>query len=277
MDAVKLAGLAVAVFGIGVIGFNLLTFALLLRHQPRPPGLWAALGRELLACLILLPVWPLWLLLGASYPRRVEALSSASAAGRPVVLIHGYAMNRTNWFWLGRAMAARGLGPLYAFNYFSLAAVKDSAAALSEFIESVCVKTGAREVDIVAHSMGGLVGRYYVEKLGGASRVAHLITIATPHRGSSLARFALGAGGRDHSEGSPLLLELERAGRTEEVAYTSIWSTCDNLVVPPQSSRLGGPGEDVVLDGIGHLGLLTSPRVVEAITSSLAQRRKASA
>ena len=41
-----------------------------------------------------------------------------------------------------------------------------------------------KTVDIIAHSFGGLVARYYIQKLGGENRVRHLVTMGTPHRGS---------------------------------------------------------------------------------------------
>ncbi len=253
--AVVLGAIAVA-----VVAFNLATFAVAFRSAPRPPRLWRAIWREMIASLLLLPAWPFFLLLGAVYGAR-------STGKRPVVLVHGYAMNRTNWLWLGRKLAARGLGPLHGLSYFSPNAVADSAAKLGLYIERLCVDCGASEVDVVAHSLGGVIARYYIEKLGGAPRIRRLITIATPHRGTRWARFAVGRVRGDLAHESPLVVDLgpPRLPRPE---ITSIWSTCDNLVVPADSSRLG-PG-DVVFDDLGHLGLLTSPRVADAVAERLA-------
>src|SRR4029079_19012508 len=78
-----------------------------------------------------------------------------------------------------------------------LASIEDLAEQLAVHIESVCADTGADRVILLGHSMGGLVARTYVRRFGARARVAKVITLATPHHGSELARLAIG-GGRQH-------------------------------------------------------------------------------
>jgi hypothetical protein len=265
LPAVRAVLLVVAVgFAVGLVGFNALTFAVAFARGPRPRGLARAVVMELLAGLALLPLWPLWMLIGASY-QAIEA--GGTGERRPVVLLHGYAMNRTNWVWLGRRLARAGVGPLYGASYFSPAPVAESARRLSAFVEEVRARTGARQVDIVAHSLGGLVARYYLERMGGAQAVARLVTIGTPHAGTRWGRAGWGRAARELTPGSPFLLELGRP--SEPVRYTSIWSRSDNLVAPPESARLAPLGDDVVFDDLGHLSLLVSPRVADQVAARL--------
>ena len=274
--------------------FNLLTFAVAFARPPRPRRLLVAVLKELLANLVLIPVWPLFLFIGARYQRR-HTDPTGRRRGRPVILLHGYLMNRTNWVWLGRALSRRGLGPLYGLSYLSTAGSERAARRLARFVEEVCAREGADTVDIVAHSLGGLVARRYIEHMDGGPRVRRLITIGTPHRGTGWARVIFGKAGRDlapplstvggHGQAP---IGSSNMGAPEGVLYTSIWSRCDNLVVPPESAQLtprlppdgaatataidasGDRLDDVVFDDLGHLSLLVSPRVADAVATRLA-------
>ena len=75
--------------------------------------------------------------------------------------------------------ARRGLGD-----------IADTSQALNAFADSVRAQTGAARVDLIGHSQGGLVGRYYIKYLGGASEVDSMISLGAPHYGTSLANLA---------------------------------------------------------------------------------------
>ena len=94
--------------------------------------------------------------------------------------------------------------------------------------------------DLVAFSMGGLVSRYYVQRLGGAERVGRFVTLASPHRGTRMAQLWPGAGGRQMRPGSAFLEDLNGdAAMLERHGFTSIWTPLDLMIVPPTSSVLG--------------------------------------
>ena len=92
------------------------------------------------------------------------------------------------------------------------------AAQLVAHVDEVLARTGATEVDLVGHSMGGLVARYAVEVLGLDDRVANVVTIASPHGGSPFAHLAgmvpghrgLTRAAAQMRPGSRFLRELER-------------------------------------------------------------------
>jgi pimeloyl-ACP methyl ester carboxylesterase len=246
------------------IAFNVVSFAIAFGRRPRPPRLGAAFLKELLASLVIVPLWPLFSLVGDGWEAAKDG-PWAPETRVPVVLLHGYGMNRTNWLWLGPRLSRRGHGPLYGFNYVSLRSVEHMAGELAAFVERVAALEDAERVDIVAHSLGGLVARYFMEKLGGAPRVRRLVTIATPHRGTHMAPFGLGRPSEELRPGSSLLRSLGEP--SPKAGYVSVWSRCDNLVVPPESSRLDGA--EVVMEDLGHISLLLSPRVADVVAAAL--------
>lgn len=258
-----------ALFPLGCVSYIVVTYAIVLAERPRAVPLAATVRAaltELLVTLTLLPFWPLWMLFGAAYDAAAEG-AIAEGERRPIVLLHGFALTQTSWLVLGRRLARRGLGPLFGTTYFSLQSVRTSAEHLALFVEEVAARTGAERVDIVAHSMGGVVARYYIERLGGAARLGRLVTIASPHGGTRMGRFGVAAGARDLAIGSALIAELTPP--PGGLPYTSIWSRSDSIILPQASSSLAPAGEDLVFDDLGHLSLLASRRVVAAIAARL--------
>jgi pimeloyl-ACP methyl ester carboxylesterase len=229
---------------------------------PRPPRLLEVALRELGATIFLITLWPLWWILGASYQ-----LSRPSGNKRnPVILLHGFAMNHSQWLWLGRHLAARGVGPLYGTSYFSPQRVAVSARHLQKFVASVMAREGAEQVDIVAHSLGGVVARYYIEKMSGSEHVARLVTLGSPHRGTKLGRLGIVPVASELLAESELLLGLKPL---DAVKYTSIWSRADAVVVPAESSSVVPDGTDCVFDDLGHLSMLLSKKVADSVVEHL--------
>ena len=264
--------LALFVAGCIVYAFGSLLFARIVlliwaRAAPRPPLRKAlrAASAELVACLLLLPLYPLWLVAGRSFRARPGGVDPSLTPRRPVILVHGLAMNRTNWMLLGWRLASRGIGPLHGFTYFSWFPVPTLAKQLDRWIEVVRSRENANRVDIVAHSLGGIIARYSAAQPGGAERIGRIVTIGTPHRGTELVRFGIGSVA-DLRTNSRVIAALTAA---EGVAFTSIWSSADCMIVPPESASIAPLGTDRVFDDLGHLSLLISPRVAEAVAEAL--------
>jgi triacylglycerol esterase/lipase EstA (alpha/beta hydrolase family) len=243
----------------GTLFFLLVTYIRLLAHTRELRRILRAFPVEFAASLWGVALWPLFLVMGGRYQSR-------TAGPRPVVLLHGYGMNRMSFFWLGRALARRGLGPLVGLNYRSLRPVSASAARLQRFIEAVCAAENVDRVDLVCHSLGGVVARYYATELGGAARIHHIVTVGSPHHGSVTGQFALGRSAAELLPGSAFLAALSM--RPPVANITSIYSLADNVIVPPTSSRLDG-ADNVELPDLGHFALLMSPRVANVIADRL--------
>jgi hypothetical protein len=266
----RLVWLTVAVistaFAIGVTGYVSFSYVLAFARRPRPPRLLRAMLVEILTCLAILPLWPLWMILGASYEVGIEGEGEATGKRNPVILLHGFAMNHTQWLWMGSRLARRGIGPLYGTSYFSPQSVRRSAAHLRDFVERVCAREDAQKVDIVAHSLGGVVSRWYIENLGGDRRVGRLVTIASPHKGTVLGRLGVVPSAREVVDGSPFISAL---GNPKGRVYTSIWSRADAVIIPADSSSIAPDGEDLIFEDLGHLSLLISPRVIDHVAARL--------
>jgi len=185
-----------------------------------------------------------------------------AAADTAVLAIHGYFSNRGILRGVVRGLASRGVQPVHTFNFRGVfASIDELAGQLAAQVDSLVRPGGARAVVLVAHSMGGLVARAYLAR-HGAGRVSRLVTIASPHNGTRLARLGLGSNARQMRPGSAF---LEGLGRHEGAAgpgcpVTSIYTVHDNLVSPQDTSRLPY-ARNVALAGAGHIAILLDPRV----------------
>lgn len=190
-----------------------------------------------------------------------DAPAKPQAGQVPLLLIHGYCCNRGFWWWLKPRLEAHGhsVGTLSLEPVFGR--IDGYAEQVARRVETLCRETGADRVALVGHSMGGLVSRAYLRRYGGA-RVARLVTLATPHRGSILARYGLGRNAREMEPGKPWLRELELSPL--EVPCVAYYATHDNYVLPQSGALLGG-AENRPLAGVGHLAMSVSPLVLDAL------------
>ncbi len=147
-----------------------------------------------------------------------------------------------------------GMPESAATGRYGLAGVAQSAAQLDAFIDRVLAATGADEVDLVGHSLGGLVPRYLLKFLDGADRIGTLVGLAPSNHGSDLSLITSGRPLApelvaqcpvclEQVAGSSLLTRLNGDGETVPgVAYTVIATERDRLVTPLESAFLDGPG-----------------------------------
>ncbi len=232
---------------------------------PLLPHAVRALRRDPPALRALFSEWGWAMAASLARPLGFLPLPGAQAHGpRPIIVLHGYAMNRANFALLARRLAAAGLGPIYGFEYWTLGRTSRAARQLAEFVAEVRAATGAREVDLIGHSMGGVVARYYIAYAGGDDVVAHLVTLGSPIRGSELSAYGIGHARKELVAGSRLLERLAAAPAPLHARVTSMWSRDDALVPGTNQTALPG-GETVVFAGLGHLGLLASAEVAREI------------
>jgi triacylglycerol esterase/lipase EstA (alpha/beta hydrolase family) len=221
---------------------------------------------------------------------------------RPVILVHGTFANRwDNWQQLSPALAAAGYC-VYALDYgangftadwvYGLGPVAGSASQLSTFVQQVLTQTGATQVDIVGHSQGGMMPRYYLGPLGGATHVHTLIGLAPSNHGTTFNGLAtLGqrsgfsqpfpAGTcdscNDQLAASPFMTNLNGSGDTVAgVNYTVIATRYDEVVTPYTSQFLAGTNvtnitvqDQCVADVSDHLGLAYDPIALHDVRNAL--------
>ncbi|SFM14734.1 esterase/lipase family protein [Rugamonas rubra] len=213
---------------------------------------------------------PMWL---APAPPAVPA--TAAPAAPPVLLLHGYACNGGYWRRLGRQLRRAGISH-YALD------LAPPGAAIDQFVPQVraavamlCARTGAPQVVLLGHSMGGLVARSYL-RADGPARVARLITLGSPHHGTALARLGPGANAAQMRHGGAWLAALARAEAAEAagaagagVTVVSLFSHHDNIVAPQDSARLAG-ARNLAFGAVGHVALGSDASVMQCVLAEIA-------
>ncbi len=145
--------------------------------------------------------------------------------------------------------------------------IDEMVPLLAKRIDDVLAATGASQLVLIGHSMGGLVCRDYLAVHGG-DKVASLITLATPHQGSQLAMLGVGANAREMEPGSGWLQRFASVPLC--VPGVSVRTCHDNVVMPQERQRLAGM-EDIELPAIGHLSLLYSRRTTNLLIELLSR------
>jgi triacylglycerol esterase/lipase EstA (alpha/beta hydrolase family) len=196
---------------------------------------------------------------------------------RPVILVHGtFGDMSDSWQALSPLLANAGYC-VFALNYgsaggsgslgfYGIGDIAQSAQQLSAFVDQVLSATGASQVDIVGHSQGGMMPRYYIKSLGGAAKVHTLVGLAPSNHGTTLDGLATLAGNfpganqflgaicaacAEQVSGSSFLTSLNAGGDTVPgVSYTVIESQYDEVVTPYTSAFLTGPNvTNITLQG----------------------------
>ena len=144
----------------------------------------------------------------------------------------------------------------------------------AEEVEAIVEETGYERIHIVAHSLGGVVARYYVTRLGGDERVHTLATLGSPHTGTLAAYLLPTSLTRQLRPGSGLMPELNQPAPGCRTRVIAIWSDTDEAVVPAVNASLRQDGvatTNIRMHGVGHLSLPILPSVVHEIATRLTQ------
>ena len=124
-------------------------------------------------------------------------------------------------------------------------------------------------IDLVAFSMGGLIARYYVQRLNGLARVDRLITISTPHRGTLTAFFRWNVGARQMRPGSTFLRDLDTDRHLlKHIRFTTIWSPLDLMIIPAVSSAIP-EARSHRINVLAHPLMLRDTRVLRTVEQAL--------
>lgn len=187
---------------------------------------------------------------------------------RGVVFVHGLFCNRAFWTpWLRQTQALRI--PAIALSLTPVFADIDSyVSAIDTAVRQMTLATGRAPV-LVCHSMGGLAARAWLRRCGGGERVAHVVTIGSPHNGTWLARLGHGPSARQMELGSVWLAQLANdEQRAPAVAFTCWYSNCDNIVFPA-STGTRPHADNRLVAGQPHVALAFHPRVMQETLASV--------
>ena len=260
-----MAGALLIVFGYAI--FLGIEFILLARFGAEEGAVSPAAGQLLRAWfgeVVRAPLVFCW-----RHPFRSQAVPDHDFAGvssgrTGVVFIHGFVCNRGFWNpWLRRFRAMRI--PFVAVNLEPPFGSIDEYADLIELaVQKLHNATGCAPV-VVAHSMGGLAARAWLTRFQGAERVRRIITIASPHHGTWLGRFAVTTNGEQMHSGSQWLKSLARAERPSDLArFTCFYGHCDNIVFPVRTATLPG-ADNRHVSATAHIHMAFRPEVMQEV------------
>lgn len=207
--------------------------------------------------------------------QRGLVIGNVEAAGTPILLVHGMVDNRSVFALLRRGLRRRGFGRVVSINYSPWTTdVRVAAAHLAREVEALVAETGYERIHVVGHSLGGLIARYYVTRLGGDARVHTLVTLGSPHGGTFNA-YALPSNlSRQLRPGSGLMRELCAAVPNCQTRFVAYWSDLDQMIFPQRNASINHPDltvRNVKMHGIGHMSLPINGDVVRGISTTLAQ------
>ncbi|MET8045040.1 alpha/beta fold hydrolase [Micromonospora sp. NPDC005215] len=201
------------------------------------------------------------------------AAAAAAAAANPVIVVGGLSGVAVAYQPLAARLRADGYRAyVYQLPGLGLGDIPTSARALASYVDQVRASTGAATVDIVAHSEGGLVSRYYLKRLGGTTAVGRYVSLGTPQYGTYVANVAafLGLGScagvvacQQMTIGSAFLADLNAGDDTPgAVRYTTVRTVQDELVRPTGNAAVNDGATNVLIQAycplrvVGHLGLV---------------------
>lgn len=214
------------------------------------------------------PVWAWWLRSAAG---GAAGSGEGPPPGDPVLCVHGFHLGESSMWGLRRALERRGRRTAGVFLGRPYRQPDVYARVLERRLRELLEAAPEARLDIVAHSMGGLVLRQVLAEAPElARRVRRVVTLGTPHHGTGLLRrLRFGPVYRMMGRGVPYLEELPTcADSAPEAEVTTIASRHDLVVYPVETAHLEG-AEQITLEGIGHLGLLTEREVYDLVARRL--------
>ncbi len=161
---------------------------------------------------------------------------------RPVLLVHGIWDRPSVWRGLQRKMRNE------QFQHVTAAELRPNNGSaplgvLAEQVQSEAQRLykagGEQPIDVVAFSMGSVVSRIFIQRLGGSQMVRRFVSISGPHAGTRLAYLGWRTGQRQLRPTSQLLSELNADVESwGQVEVTCLWTPLDLVVTPPRSAIL---------------------------------------
>lgn len=199
-----------------------------------------------------------------------EGFSNAKFSNNVVVLVQGYARSVKPIAWHLREPLEKAGFNVFVFNPGSSVnrKIESLGKELAVFIERVCGEAGVSWVSLVAHSMGGLISLYYLEKLGGDKRVKKIITAGTPFHGTFVAYLGIHTvAARQMVPKSGFLRDLlKNLKYTDRIISVR---TPQDQVVKPQSSAILAGANNIEAPSPGHIALIRSDNFLNIVKKEL--------
>lgn len=245
-------------------------------HAARRPTTYSGHLKELTSTLVTAGMWPLGF--------RDHGLAHLTdpdddaPVQTPVLLVHGYGANKSNWLFVKRYLDQAGFTRVHALNYNPLTAdIPELAERCRSRADDLREHFGTDQVHIIGHSLGGIIARYAVQ-VHGADGVGVCITIASPHGGVRLARYGSPiaavsplASGLQLRPGSAVMTMLRASARELPTRFVAYYSNLD-LIVPARRAMILEPELDatnILVKDHGHLSIMLSRRLATSVVDQL--------
>ncbi|WP_338692780.1 alpha/beta fold hydrolase [Streptomyces sp. Q6] len=195
----------------------------------------------------------------------LPAAPAQAAAHDPVLFVHGvWTDGPTTWTDMIADFEREGWDPasLQMMNYNTAQSLEDSAAEVVDEVAALRARTGAAKVDIVAHSMGAPMVRWYLKFLGGTQYVDDFVSIAGGNHGGIGTEFCapVQPSCQDMLMYSPFLQALNSGDETPgPTTYTALWSSCDEFLNPDSTALLDG-ADNIWAGCLGHVTMVNWPQ-----------------
>ena len=205
-------------------------------------------------------------------------LGAPAPSRLPVLLVHGIDDDHRCMIPLAKELTAGGWLQVKAID-LQPADGSVGIDALAQQVrlgaEDLRLQSGSPKLDVVAFSMGALVSRYWLQKLGGKAVVRRFVSLSGPHQGTWMAYSRRNAGGRQMRPGSELIRSLSQDpdpwGRMQVWAF---WTPYDLTIMPPESGALP-QARLATFPVLLHPWMLTDARVQQAVIGALASETAA--
>lgn len=190
----------------------------------------------------------------------------------PIIFVHGLYHNHTGWYLYLRWFRRWGWSHVKAVNLRGkFRSIHEFTRILAEEVEKVMAESQSDQVDLVGHSMGGLVIRSYLTENPARAKIRRVVTLGSPHGGSKLAVLGFGQAAKEMIPGSAFLQSLSQSVQIPQGGrFYSIYTIVDNMVLPNESTKLTWDGvrnlESPIVD---HVGLVFSKHTARLVKECL--------
>jgi triacylglycerol esterase/lipase EstA (alpha/beta hydrolase family) len=190
-------------------------------------------------------------------------------SGTPIILINGYLSYGSNWYFQAKKLAEAKIGPVYTMNVGTFKSIPTYYAPfVADEIDKILESFRKKEVNLVCHSKGGLVGSYYATELAQKHgvNVKKVVTLGTPYGGSAVAdKIGVGQDAEEMQTGSAFTTNLKKS--VQQLTTTQFYqiSAEYDLFITEESAKIENSAGSYRFNNLSHLGLIISLKPIEKI------------
>lgn len=199
--------------------------------------------------------------------------TTAAPTGRnPILFVHGWNSSGSVWTTMIDRFKADGYtdAELTNWSYNTSQSNKTTANEIAQLVAQIKSRTGAAQVDIISHSMGGLSSRWYAKFVaGGQTDLDDWVSLGGPNHGTDTANFCFSTACSEMRIGSSFLTELNAGDESPgDVNYLTWWSPCDTVINPDSSVSVAG-ARNTQTTCLGHSDLYLDATVYAQVRDAI--------